>query len=648
MAKPLIVLGFRLFHGLAEPLRQYVTAPVCHCGVCPLYCNSSTESDIRSGRWVSSVFRRLREYYHPYLNLLGLSMLLLVFATGLSLVYPYLLKMIVNRVIIGHQYSELPFLVSAILVAAVIKGVFTFASQYSGQRFGSYTAFDLRNALYLKLNYQSFSYYDEVHTGDLMSRMTADLDAFRMFLAFGINNLVNLILIIIFGLGLMLTMNAWLALVIFCLMPVLAVTALRFDRQVQPAFRRIRQSLGTLNSGVQETIMGMRTVKSFAKESFEVEKFDRRNGDYFAANMHVTRLWKRFFPFIELIGNLGVVLILFIGGRLVMNHSMNLGDLVAFLSVVWFMIWPMSQLGFFLNNWTQAIASGSRLLEILEEKVAVENPSNSYRQPMRGHVEFQGVTVKYGEEQVLSEVNLEALPGQTIALLGLTGAGKSTLVNLLPRFYDVAAGVLKIDGVHVQEWDLQELRRQVAVVFQEPFLFSTTIFANIAYGNPDASMEEVQNAARLADAAEFIEQLPEGYRTLVGERGLGLSGGQKQRIALARAILMNPAVLVLDDATSAVDMETEYKIQQALMQVMHGRTTFVIAHRISSLKRANQILVLDGGKIVQRGTHEELLKQDGRYRQIFDMQFQDFESLTAVSTADETAAAGRSTIGRNR
>ena len=331
-----------------------------------------------------------------------------------------------------------------------------------------------------------------------------------------------------------------------------------------------------------------------------------------------------------------------------MNHSMNLGDLVAFLSVVWFMIWPMSQLGFFLNNWTQAIASGSRLLEILEEKVAVENPSNSYRQPMRGHVEFQGVTVKYGEEQVLSEVNLEALPGQTIALLGLTGAGKSTLVNLLPRFYDVAAGVLKIDGVHVQEWDLQELRRQVAVVFQEPFLFSTTIFANIAYGNPDASMEEVQNAARLADAAEFIEQLPEGYRTLVGERGLGLSGGQKQRIALARAILMNPAVLVLDDATSAVDMETEYKIQQALMQVMHGRTTFVIAHRISSLKRANQILVLDGGKIVQRGTHEELLKQDGRYRQIFDMQFQDFESLTAVSTADETAAAGRSTIGRNR
>lgn len=588
---------------------------------------------------MNSVFRQLRKFYRPYLKLLILSLVLLVFATALGLVYPYLLKMIVNRVIIGRQYGQLPLLVMGIVASAVIKGLINFTSQYTGQRFGSYTAFDLRNALYQKLNYQSFTYYDELHTGDLMSRMTADLDAFRMFLAFGINNLVSLALIIVFGLGLMLSMNSWLALVVFCLMPILAVTALRFDRQVQPAFKEIRQTLGALNSGVQETIMGMRTVKSFAKEGFEVEKFNQRNSDYFASNMHVTRLWKRFFPFIEVIGNVGVVLILYIGGRLVMTHSMNLGDLVAFLSVVWFMIWPMSQLGFFLNNWTQAVASGARLLEILEAQNAVVNPASPHRDHMQGHVVFRNVTVRYGDTSVLSNIDLEVQPGQTIALLGLTGAGKSTLVNLLPRFYDLANGELEIDGINVRTWDLQQLRKQVAVVFQEPFLFSTTIFANIAYGNPNASMEDVMRAASLADAAQFIEQLPEGYSTLVGERGLGISGGQKQRIALARAILMNPSILVLDDATSAVDMQTEYTIQQALMEVMKGRTTFVIAHRISSLKRADQILVLDGGRVVQRGTHEQLLQQKGRYRQIFEMQFQDFESLTADFDATATGAA---------
>lgn len=588
---------------------------------------------------MNSVFRQLRKFYRPYLKLLILSLVLLVFATALGLVYPYLLKMIVNRVIIGRQYGQLPLLVMGIVASAVIKGLINFTSQYTGQRFGSYTAFDLRNALYQKLNYQSFTYYDELHTGDLMSRMTADLDAFRMFLAFGINNLVSLALIIVFGLGLMLSMNSWLALVVFCLMPILAVTALRFDRQVQPAFKEIRQTLGALNSGVQETIMGMRTVKSFAKEGFEVEKFNQRNSDYFASNMHVTRLWKRFFPFIEVIGNVGVVLILYIGGRLVMTHSMNLGDLVAFLSVVWFMIWPMSQLGFFLNNWTQAVASGARLLEILEAQNAVVNPASPHRDHMQGHVVFRNVTVRYGDTSVLSNIDLEVQPGQTIALLGLTGAGKSTLVNLLPRFYDLANGELEIDGINVRTWDLQQLRKQVAVVFQEPFLFSTTIFANIAYGNPNASMEDVMRAASLADAAQFIEQLPEGYSTLVGERGLGLSGGQKQRIALARAILMNPSILVLDDATSAVDMQTEYIIQQALMEVMKGRTAFVIAHRISSLKRADQILVLDGGRVVQRGTHEQLLQQKGRYRQIFEMQFQDFESLTADFDATATGAA---------
>lgn len=584
---------------------------------------------------MTSVFRRLSRFYRPYLKWLYLSLSLLVFATGLGLVYPYLLKTIVNNVIVAGHYSELPMLVGGIIGAAILKGIFNFSFQYAGQFFGSRTGLDLRNELYRKLNKQPFSYYDEVHTGDLMSRMTADLDAFRMFLAFGVNNLVNLFLIIVFGLGLMVSMNGWLALVIACLMPILAATAVRFDGRLRPTYRHIRKTLGTLNSGVQENIMGMRTVKSFAKEDREVMKFTERNDAYFDANMNATHLWKKFFPFIEFVGNLGVVLILFIGGYLVMHHrSMNLGDLVAFLSVLWTLIWPLSNLGFLLNNLTQAVAAGDRLLEILEAPDELAEQGHKHQTAMRGNVEFAGVTMTYGSETVLKDISMSADAGETIALVGLTGAGKSTLVNLLPRFYDVQTGSVKIDGVDVRDWDLQALRNQIAVVFQEPFLFSTTIFSNISYGNPQATMEDVQRAAEMADAAEFIERLPEGYYTLVGERGLGLSGGQKQRLALARAILMNPSVLVLDDATSAVDMETEYKIQQDLERVMKGRTTFIIAHRISSVKRADQILVVEHGRIVQQGTHDELLKQtDGLYRKIFDMQFQDFESVTSTATA---------------
>jgi ATP-binding cassette, subfamily B, multidrug efflux pump len=579
---------------------------------------------------MTSVFRRLFRFYRPYLGWLYVSLALLVIATALGLVYPYLLKTIVNQVIMAGHYQQLPLLVAGILVAALFKGIFNFSFQYLGQVFGAKSGLDLRNALYRKLNMQPFSYYDQVHTGDLMSRMTADLDAFRMFLAFGINNLVNLVLIIIFGIGLMVSMNGWLALVIACLMPILAVTAVRFDGRLRPTYRHIRKTLGTLNSGVQETIMGMRTVKSFAKEDREITKFTDRNDAYFDANMDATQLWKKFFPFIEFVGNFGVVLILFVGGILVMHHkSMNLGDLVAFLSVVWSLIWPLSNLGFFLNNLTQAVAAGDRLLEVLESPDELADHGAEHQAPIRGHVEFDSVTMRYGTETVLKDVSLTAEPGETIALVGLTGAGKSTIVNLLPRFYDVESGQVKIDRVNVRDWDLQSLRNQIAVVFQEPFLFSTTIFSNIAYGNPNATMDDVRRAAEMADAAEFIERLPEGYYTLVGERGLGLSGGQKQRLALARAILMNPSVLVLDDATSAVDMETEYKIQQDLERVMSGRTTFIIAHRISSVKRANQILVIEQGRVVQRGTHDELLQQTGGlYRQIFDMQFQDFESVT--------------------
>lgn len=569
------------------------------------------------------IFRRLRRFYVPYLRFLGMSLVALVLTTALGLAYPYLLSLIINRVVLAHHYGQLLLYVSLILVASLVKGVFNFLQQYLGQVFGIHAAYDLRNTLYKKLGTQAFSYYDRVHTGDLMSRLTADLDAFRQFLAFGFNGLVNLVLLIVFGLSLMVFMNWKLTIAVLVLMPVLAWVAVRFDGQLWPAYKEVRRSLGRLNTSVQENIMGVRTVKSFAREGFEQEKFGGRNESYYTANIVTAGLWKRYFPYMELIGNMEVVIVLLVGGYLVIRGQMSLGDLVAFFSVVWYIVAPMSQLGYQLNNWTQSLAAGERLLEILDAPNPITSPEAGYRSALQGRIEFAGVDLIYEETPILHDLQFVAEPGQTIALLGLTGAGKTSLAGLIPRFYDVAKGSVRVDGVDVREWDLQALRRQVAVVFQESFLFSTTIFANIAYGHPDATMEDVRRAAGMADAAEFIEDLPAGYSTLVGERGIGLSGGQKQRIALARAILSDPRILILDDATSAVDMETEYGIQQSLQRVMKGRTTLIIAHRISSLRRADQILVLDRGRIVQRGRHETLLREAGLYRSIYDMQFRD-------------------------
>ncbi|MCL6547478.1 MAG: ABC transporter ATP-binding protein/permease [Alicyclobacillus sp.] len=567
---------------------------------------------------------------------------MLVFTVALGLVYPSLLRQLVNQVIIGGEYGRLWPYLAAIVAAAVVRGGLNFGQQYLGQVFGIRAAYDLRNALYRKLNRQPFYYHDRVHTGDLMSRLTADLDAFRQFLAFGFNAILNFVLLTAFGLGLMVSMNWRLTLAVVLCMPVLAWVAVRFDNQLWPAYQSVRRSLGQLNTAVQENIAGVRTVKSFAREPFEVEKFRVRNDDYCAQNLATAALWERYFPYMELIGNLEVAVVLLIGGGLVAVGWLTLGDLVAFFSILWYITQPMSQLGYLLNNWTQSQAAGERLLEILEAENSVTSPESGYKGPVRGEVSFEGVSLVQDGVRVLDNVSFKVRAGETVALLGLTGAGKTSVVSLIPRFYDVSEGSVRVDGVDVRQWDLDALRRGVGVVFQESFLFSATIFANIAYGRPDASPEEVRNAAKLARADEFIESLPDGYATLVGERGIGLSGGQKQRIALARAILASPSLLILDDATSAVDMETEYEIQQALEQVMAGRTTLIIAHRISSLKRADQILVIDGGRIVQRGRHDELLKESGLYRTIFEMQFQDGAEVMAGGLKPGASRQGES------
>lgn len=588
------------------------------------------------------IFHKLRRFWVPYVwwGLAGVASMGILTIVGLA--RPWLLEQLIDRVIRGQHFSELPFWALGVIAVAAVRSIFNFGRQYLGQIFGQNATFDLRNAMYDKLQYLHFKFYDNAKTGDLMSRVTADTEAFRQFLSFGFIHLIDVIYMTVFSLLVMLSMNVKLTLVTLITMPFLLVVVLRFERVVHPAFTKIREALSDLTTATQENLNGMRTVKSFARERFEVGKFADKNRDYVRANLNASGLWAAFFPLIELLSNLAITLLLWYGGRMVLTGELSLGKLVAFFSLIWYWIWPMREVGYQINNLIQAVASGERLLELLEQTRAVADLPGAVAMPeMLGHVRFENVTFQYespkpgfsfeiADYPSLQGVDLDAPPGSVIALLGTTGAGKSTLVSLIPRFYDVTGGRVTIDGVDVRQIRLSDLRKGIGITLQETFLWSATIRENIAYGRRGATMDEITAAARLAQAHDFIMETPWGYDTVVGERGLGLSGGQKQRIAIARAILNNPRVLILDDATASVDMETEHEIQVGLNHLMAGRTTFIIAHRLSSLKHADEILVLEDGRVVERGTHEGLLAKPGVYRSIYEIQFRDRESAEAA------------------
>lgn len=463
-----------------------------------------------------------------------------------------------------------------------------------------------------------------------MSRLTADVEGFRFFLSFGFSELLRLIILVMSTFAVMFYYSPALTIVTLITLPFLAVVVYKFEKSVHPAFRAIRKSFGKLNTNVQENISGINTVKSLSREDYVIDKFNSSNGDYKDKYLFTSAIWAKYFPLMEYLGNLSVVLLLSFGGYLVINGSLRPGELVAFYSLVGYIMWPIMNLGFVINLFSQSKASGERLLEILEaENEITEKEKPYYSEKLSGDVRFKDVTLRYGEEDkdALFDISFHAHPGKVVGLIGSTGSGKTSLTQLMTRFYEPHKGQIFIDGVDVQEYSLQSIRSNIGFVLQESFLFSSSIKANISYGRPDATMDEIIDAAKRAQAHDFIMELPDGYDTMLGERGMGLSGGQKQRIAIARSICVDPSILILDDATSAVDMETEFKIQKALKEVMRGRTTFIIAHRISSLKHADEILVLEKGTIVERGTHEQLLKNKGPYQRIYDIQYQDKDKI---------------------
>ncbi|WP_195257713.1 ABC transporter ATP-binding protein [Bacillus paralicheniformis] len=570
--------------------------------------------------------KKLKDFYWPYKRMFLWSLVSMLLMTAITVVYPIILQMTIDEVILGGRYGLVIWISLGFIAVMAAKGAATFFHQYLGDMFGIRSVYRLRKELYAKLQRLPFKYYDSAKTGDLMSRLTADVEGIRFFLSFGFAEAIRFILLITFSLSVMFSYSVPLTLVTIASLPFLGAVVYRFDKKVHPAFRNIRKSFARLNTKVQENISGMNTVKSLSKEDFEIQNFTHSNDHFRNKNLNASFIMSKFFPLMEFIGNICLVALLSFGGWLVMQNSLKPGELVAFFSLVNYLMWPIMNLGYVINLFSQAKASGERLLEILDAKEEITDSGHAVKNGrLNGDVVFSDVSLQYTKEnaEALHGVSFQAERGKTIGLIGATGSGKSSIIQLLSRFYEPTSGRITIDGKPLEHYSLKMLRSNIGVVPQESFLFSSTIRSNISYGNPDASMEEIIESAKRAQAHDFIMELPNQYDTMLGERGLGLSGGQKQRIAIARAICLNPGILILDDSTSAVDMETEHRIQLALREVMRDRTTFIIAHRISSLKHADEILVLDKGVVKERGTHEQLLEENGLYKRIFDLQYKD-------------------------
>jgi len=580
---------------------------------------------------------RLLTYLKPYRKQTALTYFCLAANMGLNLLIPQIVKGVLDQ---GLAKRDLTFLILsaiAIVVITLVNAVFSFGLQYLREWVSQRVAYDIRNQLYDHVQRLSFAYHDTAQTGQFMSRATSDVDAIRAYTGPWLVDLTQSIFLLISVSIILFAVDVRLA--VLTMLPTLLTFFLtvRFGRIIRPVHLRIQQHFSRMSTTLQENLSGVRVVKAFAREPYEIDKYKKDNWRLLEENMRSVRIAATNFPTMRFLTVVSTILLLWFGGQDVIAGRMSVGTIVAFNSYLVMISWPIRRLGWIVNGLARASASGERIFEIVDTKSAVVEKPNAIVLPrLSGHVRFEHVTFSYGGKPVLKDVDIDAKPGQVIALLGLTGSGKTTVVNLIPRFYDVSMGRITVDGYDVRDVTLASLRRQIGVVLQETFLFSASVRDNIAYGRPDASIDDVIAAAKAAHAHDFIMELPYGYDTRIGERGITLSGGQKQRIAIARALLMDPSILIFDDSTSSVDTETEHLIQQALQRLMEGRTTFVIAQRLTTILRADQILVMQDGVVVQRGTHHELLQQGGLYRTIYDLQLADQERAR-----HELDAAGR-------
>ena len=581
---------------------------------------------------------RCMSYLRPYWRYVAASYLLLLSNNGITLVMPLVIRTMVDQGIHGGRIDTIRWGTLGLLALTLVRGLFTFLSGRWTEVASQGVAYDLRNAIHDKLQSLSFSYHDQSETGQLLARAVEDVNRIRFLTGRAVIRIVEIVVLIVGVAVSMSIMHLRLALLTLTLVPFLAYGALDFGRRFRPLFRAIRQQMDTLNTRLEQNLRGARIVTAFAQEENESNRFDKDNANVLAYNMAGARMRARSLPLLRLIASAGTILVLFYGGQLVIRGELTLGELVAFTTYVTQLVAPVRRLGWVIASVAQSIASGERVFEILDATSEVQDePGAAPLGPVRGHVCAEHVSFAYfGRHQVLKDVDFEALPGQVIALLGMTGSGKSSVINLIPRFYDPTRGRILLDGQDIRQVTVSSLRQQIGIVLQDTTLFATTIRENIAFGRPEASEEEIATAARAASAHDFILELSDQYDTYVGERGVTLSGGQKQRIAIARAILKDPRILILDDATSSVDTETEATIQAALARLMEGRTSFVIAQRLSTIRQADQVLVLDRGQIVARGfrtaehtAHDQLLQSSGLYAEIYHGQLRPQERYIA-------------------
>ena len=578
----------------------------------------------------SPVLLRCFAYLRPYKRIATGAYVSLVVIAILNMGVPQLVRFIIDKGITSGDLTLLTWSVVGLLVLVLVRGVLSYFQGKWIETGSQNVAADLRAELHKKLTELSFAFHDRSHAGDILSRAMADVDRIRFLTGRASWRVVDGLLAMVITAGILLWMNPRLALLAILAMPILVIRSVDFGFKFRPLSLRIQQQLSVLTTRIEQSLRGARVVKAFAREPDEIARFEEENELWYELSARSARLQATGSGMLQLIANLASVLILWYGGGMVMRSELTLGELVAFTTYLAQLLNPIRFLGMIIPAIAMAGASAERIFEILDTVPEVrEAPDATVMPPFKGHVRFENVSFSYGKRrEVLKNITLEALPGKVIALVGQTGSGKSTLINLIPRFYDATEGRITIDGVDTRTVTLHSLRGQIGIVLQETTLFAASIRENIAFGIDGATDEAIQDAAKAASAHNFILQTAEGYDTLVGERGITLSGGQKQRLAIARALLTDPRLLVLDDATSSVDSETEGEIQHALDILMRQRTTFVIAHRLSTVMRADLILVLDKGRIAARGTHAELLKTSPLYAEIYRRQLRDTGSKT--------------------